>query len=43
MNDMGYLLTLQNLDKGEDERRDATFSSFHSMTLCFSTASTTLC
>jgi hypothetical protein len=40
---MGYLLSLQGLERQEAEGRDAQFASIYSTTICFSTASTTLC
>jgi hypothetical protein len=40
---MGYLLSLQNLDQRADEHRDILAVSTISTTLCFSTASTTIC
>lgn len=40
---MGYLLSLQNLEERDAENRNAQFASIASVTICYSTASVTLC
>lgn len=39
---MGYLLSLQTLERG-DSARSEIFASSYSTSICFSSASTTLC
>lgn len=39
---MGFLLSLQNLDRGENER-DVVFASSFSMGACYSSTSTGFC